>query len=94
MIVSFSSVRGAPGVTSWTMLLAAAWPLDHGTAARAVLEADPDGGVLGTRYGFGVDPGAVSLIASLRSANPADSTVPVEDHGRLVSESMWVVPGP
>ena len=65
MIVTVGSVRGSPGVTSWSLLLAAAWPAGP-AVDRVVLEADPDGGVLGARYGLGVEPGAVSLIAALR----------------------------
>jgi MinD-like ATPase involved in chromosome partitioning or flagellar assembly len=91
VIVSLCSVRGSPGVTSWSLLLAAAWPSEYGTE-RVVLEADADGGVLGARYGFGVDPGVVSLIAAFRHVESKD--VPVADHGRRVSDRVWVVPGP
>ena len=45
MIVVLSSVRGAPGVTSWCLLLAAAWPDDLGRE-RAVLEAEHHRGYL------------------------------------------------
>ena len=89
MIVTVGSVRGSPGVTSWSLLLAAAWPAES-AAERVVLEADPDGGVLGVRYGLGVEPGAVSLLAALRHTL---SSVPVEDHGRHLGD-VWVVPGP
>jgi MinD-like ATPase involved in chromosome partitioning or flagellar assembly len=91
MIVSLSSVRGSPGVTSWSLLLAAAWPVDY-AVERVVLEADCDGGVLGARYGFGVDPGAVSLIATLRRAD--SRALVVSDHGRRVNDGVWVIPGP
>ena len=91
MIVSLCSVRGSPGVTSWSLLLAAAWPPEY-AAERVVLEADCDGGVLGARYGFGVDPGAVSLIAALRRAD--SPAVDVSEHGRRVNDGMWVIPGP
>jgi MinD-like ATPase involved in chromosome partitioning or flagellar assembly len=90
MIVTVASVRGSPGVTSWSLLLAAAWP-PGGDRERVVVEADLDGGVVGARYGFGVDPGAVSLIAALRYSR---EVVPVGDHGRRVGEGVWVVPGP
>ena len=91
MIVSLCSVRGSPGVTSWALLLAAAWPAEH-KVERVVLEADCDGGVLGARYGFGVDPGVVSLIATLRRGN--SHAVDVSDHGRRVNDGVWVIPGP
>ncbi|MGD9702819.1 MAG: hypothetical protein AB7L17_11030 [Ilumatobacteraceae bacterium] len=90
MIVTLGSVRGSPGVTSWCLLLAAAWPEELGRE-RVVLEADVDGGVLGARYGIGVEPGAVSLIASLRHAG---DEVPVGEHGREAAPGLWLVPGP
>lgn len=90
MIVTLGSVRGAPGVTSWSVLLAAAWPGD--ALQRVVLEADPDGGVIGARYGFGVDPGAISLAASLRRAEA--SAVDLGDHGRSIAPNVIVIPSP
>lgn len=90
MIVVLSSVRGSPGVTSWCLLLAAAWPGEL-ERERVVLEADVDGGVLGARYGIGVEPGAVSLIASLRHAG---DEVRVGAHGREAAPGLWLIPGP
>lgn len=87
MIITVGSVRGAPGVTSWSLLLAAAWP---GDVDRVVLEADPDGGVMGARYGLGVEPGVVSLLAAARRSV---GEVPVSEHGRRCGD-VWVVPGP
>jgi hypothetical protein len=90
VIVTVGSVRGSPGATSWSLLLAAAWPATN-DEAPAVIEADVAGGVLGVRYGFGVDPGAVSLTAALRRS---DDLVPVEAHARALAGRVWVVPGP
>lgn len=89
MILTLSSIGGAPGATSWALLLAAAWPSGN-TPERVVLEADPDGGVLGARYGLGVDPGAVSLVA----ACGRDNQIALADHGRQIQDNLWVVPGP
>jgi MinD-like ATPase involved in chromosome partitioning or flagellar assembly len=91
MIVAWASVRGSPGATSWALLAAAAWPAAV-DPERAVVEADLDGGVLGARYGLGVDPGVVSLIAALRRSD--GRSVPVEEHGRPVGPGLWLVPGP
>ena len=91
MIVTLASVRGSPGVTSWAVLIAAAWP-SAVDAERVVVEADLDGGVLGARYGLGVDPGVVSLIAALRRSEGL--AVPVGEHGRPVGLGLWLVPGP
>lgn len=91
MNVALGSVRGAPGVTSWTLLLAAAWPSEP-DRRRVVLEADPDGGVLGARYGVGVEPGAITFVTALHrhTKGPFD----VDDHGRLLDERVLLIPGP
>ena len=91
MIVSLGSVRGAPGVTSWSLLLAAAWPGEF-TGRRVVLEADPAGGVLGARYGWGVEPGAVRLVTGLRRNGASSLDVP--GVARDLGGGVWVVPGP
>lgn len=90
MIVTLGSVRGSPGVTSWSLLLAAAWPEIYGVE-RVVVEADLDGGVLGARYGLGVEPGVASFITGLRRDQ---SAVSVEGHGRLFGGGVWALPGP
>ncbi|MDH3681574.1 MAG: hypothetical protein OEV40_16680 [Acidimicrobiia bacterium] len=90
MLLTISSVRGSPGVTSWALLLAAAWP-PGAPDERVVLEADCAGGVLGARYQLGVEPGAVSLVSACRRA---DDTLTLDHHGRLVADGLWVVPGP
>lgn len=90
MIVTVGSIRGAPGVTSWSLLLAVAWPAVR-VVDRVVLEADVCGGVIGARYGLGVEPGAVSFTAGLRRN---DSSVPLDSHGRRCGSGVWVVPAP
>lgn len=89
MIITVSSLGGAPGATSWALLLASARPATD-TTIRVVLEADPDGGVLGARYDVGVDPGAVSLVA----ACGRDNQIVLPEHGRQIQDNMWIVPGP
>lgn len=91
MIVTLSSVGGAPGVTSWAVLLAAAWPSEM-DVERVVLEADPDGAVLGARFGIGIEPGASTLVSSARGAQTL--TPVMEEYGRRVDEDVWLVPGP
>lgn len=90
MIITLSSVRGAPGVTSWALLLAYAWPADYGVE-RVVLEVSTSGGVLGARYGLGVEPGAASLVAAARRRRAAEP-VELDEVGRLVADGVWVVP--
>lgn len=93
MIVSLSSVAGAPGVTSWSLLLGAAWPKEYGVE-RVVVEAARDGGVLGARYpDLGVEPGVATLAAAARRRNPGED-LPLQEFARLVGDGLWVVPAP
>lgn len=89
MIVALGSVRGAPGVSVSSVLLAAAWPSN---VERVVLEADLDGGVIGARYGVGVEPGAGALVSALRH-DVTDERL-LERSGRRVDHGAWLVPGP
>lgn len=91
MIVALTSVRGAPGTSLWSMLLAAAWP-DSYDVERVVFEADTDGGVMGARYGVGVEPGTNAFAAMLRrESDPSDA---LHQSGRHIDERGWLVPGP
>ena len=56
--VVLCSVRGAPGVTTTSLLLAARFD------GAALVEDDLAGGVLAVRYGLGREPGLVTLAAS------------------------------
>ena len=91
MIITFGSIRGAPGATSWSLLLAAAWPIDI-AVERVVLEADPAGGVLGARYGWGVEPGVVSLASKLRRTD--SRAFLIEPPARRLGVGFFVIPGP
>lgn len=91
MIITLGSIKGAPGVTSWSVLLASAWPLAH-APSRIIVEADPDGGALAGRYGLGVEPGVVSLMAATR--RPGSGLIAIEHHARALNQGLWVVPGP
>lgn len=91
MIVTIGSIRGSPGATSWSLLLASAWPREF-AERRVVLEADPAGGVLGARYGLGVEPGAVRLVTAVRR-NGA-TTVDLGGIARELGGDLSVVPGP
>jgi hypothetical protein len=69
MLVAVVSVKGSPGVTTFSVALAARWPAPY----RPVLvEADPSGGDLTTRFSLESTPGLLSLAAAARrSADPA-----------------------
>lgn len=56
--VCLCSVRGAPGVTTTSLLLASALP-----DPAVVVEADLSGGVVAARYGLGREPGLTTLAA-------------------------------
>lgn len=56
-LFSLASVRGAPGVTTTALLLAATLP------DGLVVEADLDGGVLAVRFGLGREPGLTTFAA-------------------------------
>jgi hypothetical protein len=56
-VIALGSVRGAPGVTTAAMLLAAA--IDD----AIVVEADLNGGVIAVRYALGREPGLTTLAA-------------------------------
>ena len=60
--VALGSVKGAPGVTTTMLAMAAVWPSDR---PLLVAELDPDGGVLAARRGLGFEPGLVTAVAAL-----------------------------
>lgn len=68
MLVALISLKGSPGVTTFSLALAACWP----SPARTVLvEADPAGGDVASRFSLACSPGLVSLAAAVRcSADP------------------------
>lgn len=63
MLVAVISLKGSPGVTTFSLALAARWP----SPARTVLvEADPAGGDVAMRFSLACSPGLVSLAAAAR----------------------------
>ena len=63
MLVAVCSVKGSPGVTTFSVALAAHWPAQ---AQCVLLECDPSGGDLTTRFSLAASPGLVSLAAAAR----------------------------
>lgn len=57
-VVAFCSVRGAPGVTTTSLLVAS------GIRDAVVVEADLSGGALAIRYDLGREPGLTTLAAT------------------------------
>lgn len=65
MLVAVLSVKGSPGVTTFSIALAARWPAP---TRPLLVEADPSGGDVGTRFSLSSAPGLVSLAAAARSS--------------------------
>lgn len=87
-LVTFCSVRGAPGVSTTALAVAAAWPVRD---RSVLLEADPAGGVVSLRTGIAADPGLVSLGAAARHGV---SLRDLWDHAQPLPGGAAVVPGP
>jgi MinD-like ATPase involved in chromosome partitioning or flagellar assembly len=81
-MIVFGSARGAPGVTTSALLVAASLP------AGVVVEADVDGGTLAVRYGLGREPGLTTLAAARKTDAEA-----WRHHAQLAG-SVPVVVGP
>ncbi|WP_436499573.1 chromosome partitioning protein [Actinokineospora sp. HUAS TT18] len=87
MLVSVVSLKGAPGVTTFALGLAACWP----TAVRRLLiEADPSGGDVATRFGL-APSGLVGLAAAARAG--ADPALPWA-HAATLPGDLGVVAAP
>ncbi len=85
MLIVLGSVKGSPGVSTFSLALAARWP---GAAKRVLVECDPAGGDLAARYDLALLPGLVSLAAARRGSGAATGAD---------GESLWshtqVLPG-
>jgi MinD-like ATPase involved in chromosome partitioning or flagellar assembly len=66
-VVAFSSVKGAPGMTTLACLVGAAWP--EGRKVM-VVECDPSGGDLAARFRLSSRIGWPSLISAARRSDP------------------------
>jgi MinD-like ATPase involved in chromosome partitioning or flagellar assembly len=63
VLTVIGSAKGAPGVTTLAVALAVRWPEP---ATTLLVEADPFGGVLGSRWLLHVEPGLRTMVASVR----------------------------
>jgi hypothetical protein len=66
MLVAVCSLKGSPGVSTFSVALAARWPVP---ARRVLVECDPSGGDVATRFGLASSPGLVSLAAAARRSS-------------------------
>ncbi|GAA3302524.1 hypothetical protein Dvina_51460 [Dactylosporangium vinaceum] len=67
MLIVISSVKGAPGVTTLAVGLAALWPEPD----AVLVEADPAGGDLAARFGHSPEPGLTGLAAQAHTGTLA-----------------------
>lgn len=84
--IALGSVKGAPGVTTTMLAMAAVWPTDR---RLLVAELDPDGGVLAARRCLGFEPGLVTAVAALLRGAGA-----VDDHTQALSDSVRLLVAP
>lgn len=77
MLILLGSVKGSPGVTTLTVALAARW---REPESPLVVELDPAGGDLGSRWQCHDEPGLRTMVASSRYGPLAD---PVQWSQRL-----------
>jgi hypothetical protein len=68
MLIAIASLKNAPGVTTFSLALAVRWP----RPMRSVLvECDPSGGSIATRFRLTPNPGLATLTAAARrDSNP------------------------
>jgi hypothetical protein len=64
MLITFGSVKGSPGTTTWALALAARWP--HAGPAPVVVELDCAGGDVGSRWQIHDEPGLAGLVLGAR----------------------------
>jgi MinD-like ATPase involved in chromosome partitioning or flagellar assembly len=86
-VIAFASVKGSPGVTTLTCLVAAEWP---GAPAPIVVESDPAGGDLAARFELSSRCGWPALAASLRREG---SGVAIEEHVQPLPGGLDVLVG-
>ena len=79
-LIAVCSLKGSPGVTTFSVALAARWPV---TDRCVLVECDPSGGDMATRFALASSPGLVSLAAATRRST---------DPGSLASLTCTIVP--
>ncbi|MGH3761029.1 chromosome partitioning protein [Actinophytocola sp.] len=88
MLIAVCSLKGSPGVTTWSVALAARWPQP---ARIALVECDPSGGSVATRFELASTPGLVSLAAAARRDATAEL---LWSHAQPLAGGLPVVAAP
>lgn len=86
MLIAVCSLKSSPGVTTLAVALGARWP---GPEVPVVVEADPAGGDLMTRFRLSSELTLVRLAASTRFR--ADQ---LAHHAQFLPDGLRVLPGP
>jgi hypothetical protein len=71
MLIGLGSVKGSPGVTTLASALAARWP--DGGPRPVVVELDPAGGDVGSRWQAHDEPGLVGMAVAAQSGPLGDA---------------------
>jgi len=71
-LITYGSVKGSPGTTTWTLAMAARWPQPG--PAPVVVELDAAGGDLGSRWHIHDEPGLAGLVLGARHQPLGDGT--------------------
>ena len=87
-VITFASVKGAPGVTTVACLVGATWPGDRRVM---VAECDPSGGDLAARFGLSSKRGWPTFATALRRSG-ANATI--EPHLQQLPGGLDVLVGP
>jgi hypothetical protein len=88
MLVAVLSLKGSPGVSTFSIALAARWP---GPVRRLLVEADPSGGDVATRFSLATAPGLVSLAAATHGGGGRGV---VWQHAQVLPGGLAVVAAP
>jgi cellulose biosynthesis protein BcsQ len=76
-VVMFTSIKGAPGVTTLTCLVGATWPSHRQVA---VIESDPFGGDLAARFGLSAKRGWSTFSAASGESDPTSRSLPTSSN--------------
>lgn len=91
-VIALGSAKASPGVTTTAVALASVWPGDR---EPVIIEADPDGGSLGARFGIPAEPGLVSFAAAVRRPpDGSESDGPLARHTQTLPGDIRLVTGP
>ncbi len=87
--IALFSIKGSPGVTTLACGIGAVWPTDRRVV---IMEADPAGGDLCTRFLLPDSPGLMTLALSARGNN--SGILDIDQHVQVLPGGLEVLIGP